>query len=401
MFSFEPTVDLDVSEYEYELYEDALGAVKISSGKSGSSVFTIDVETNSSSLDDAESSVVPVTYYGRIRPIDTSGNAGPWTPSSGLKESSATALIDGSHVMSLTAAKITAGTINAHEIILKQQGVQTVIAAPANMAIIRSSNYNGSYSANATPNWTQGTSGWVIGGNGYAEFDSAVIRGTIKAGAVWIDANNRWNTNSNNTAFVNEFKVGSSTKYMLFDGTNLTLTGNVAIGSGNSIFKADENGIYLGNATFASAPFRVTPSGALTASGVDITGTINATSGTFSGNITSNATITGGSLVGAAISGSSLVVSASGSDVNGLYTNQINIDGNGIQNAGTYAGGTGNHASFIRADGITQTTSLSGTTRIFGHTIIQNGALFVNDRKLYINADSSSRNNADYRSRIK
>lgn len=33
--------------------------------------------------------------------------------------------------------------------------------------------------------------------------------------------------------------------------------GNIAIGSGNNIFKADENGIYLGNASFSSAPFRV------------------------------------------------------------------------------------------------------------------------------------------------
>ena len=36
------------------------------------------------------------------------------------------------------------------------------------------------------------------------------------------------------------------------------------IGSENSIFKADSNGIYLGNATFDSAPFRVSMAGALT-----------------------------------------------------------------------------------------------------------------------------------------
>ena len=48
--------------------------------------------------------------------------------------------------------------------------------------------------------------------------------------------------------------------------------GTISIGSGNSIFKADSNGIYLGNATFGSAPFRVTPAGALTASSATITG---------------------------------------------------------------------------------------------------------------------------------
>jgi hypothetical protein len=83
---------------------------------------------------------------------------------------------------------------------------------------------------------------------------------------------------------------------ILSDGSAF-FKGSIAIGSGNSIFKADANGIYLGNATFASAPFRVTPAGALTATGATITGTINASGGTFSGNITSSATITGGKIV--------------------------------------------------------------------------------------------------------
>ena len=51
----------------------------------------------------------------------------------------------------------------------------------------------------------------------------------------------------------------------------------VKIGTGTSIFKADTNGIYLGNATFGSAPFRVTPAGAITATSATITGTITAT----------------------------------------------------------------------------------------------------------------------------
>ncbi len=63
------------------------------------------------------------------------------------------------------------------------------------------------------------------------------------------------------------------------------LGGTIAIGSSNNIFKADSNGIYLGHATFASAPFRVNMQGQLVASNADITGTINATSGTFSGNL--------------------------------------------------------------------------------------------------------------------
>jgi hypothetical protein len=59
--------------------------------------------------------------------------------------------------------------------------------------------------------------------------------------------------------------------------------GTISIGSGSNIFKADSNGIYLGNATFGSAPFRVTPGGALTATNATITGSITVTSGTFTG----------------------------------------------------------------------------------------------------------------------
>jgi hypothetical protein len=70
--------------------------------------------------------------------------------------------------------------------------------------------------------------------------------------------------------------------------------GTISIGSGNSIFKADSNGIYLGNATFGSAPFRVAPNGELTATSATISGTINASSGTFSGNILSTSGSIGG-----------------------------------------------------------------------------------------------------------
>ncbi len=69
--------------------------------------------------------------------------------------------------------------------------------------------------------------------------------------------------------------------------------GTISIGSGNSIFKADSNGIYLGNATFASAPFRVTPAGVLTATDANITGAITATSLTLSGTTIPAAGVSG------------------------------------------------------------------------------------------------------------
>ena len=93
-----------------------------------------------------------------------------------------------------------------------------------------------------------------------------------------------WLGNDSGTPKLN---IGSASKYLKFDGTNLyvagdisastgTISTSIAIGSGNNIFKADASGIYLGNATFASAPFRVAMDGSLTASSATITGTLTA-----------------------------------------------------------------------------------------------------------------------------
>jgi hypothetical protein len=83
--------------------------------------------------------------------------------------------------------------------------------------------------------------------------------------------------------------------------------GKVAIGTGNSIFKSDENGIYLGSSSFSNAPFRVDPTGQMTASKVNVTGGTMAIGGTFNvdsagnatmrnANINGNINMTGGSI---------------------------------------------------------------------------------------------------------
>ena len=55
-------------------------------------------------------------------------------------------------------------------------------------------------------------------------------------------------------------------------------------GLSNAILSSE--GIQLGHATFGSAPFRVTPAGALTATSATITGAINATSGSIGNSVT-------------------------------------------------------------------------------------------------------------------
>jgi hypothetical protein len=153
-----------------------------------------------------------------------------------------------------------------------------------------------------------------------------------------------------NTGFFMDASGRFSLKDKLtWDGTTLSISGGgtftgalsggtISIGSANAIFKADSNGIYLGNATFASAPFSVTPAGVLkatsgtianwtlsttsiqtgafdtvstmyfgtsglslsntfkvtaagvlTATGATISGVLTATSGTFTGTINANA----------------------------------------------------------------------------------------------------------------
>jgi hypothetical protein len=98
---------------------------------------------------------------------------------------------------------------------------------------------------------------------------------------------------------------------LLWDGSSLSVNGGgtftgalsggtISIGSANNIFKADSNGIYLGNATFASAPFRVTPAGALTS--------------------------TSGAIGGFTIGSNLLSASTSNSTIYGTNQSSINLD---------------------------------------------------------------------------
>ena len=325
MFTFEPTTDLDVEKYKYELYSDSAGATLISSGFATASVFTVDVANNSQAVDDS-SAQTNVKYYGRIKTVDTSGNESAWTPSSGLKESSETSLIESSHIRNLTASKITAGTINAHEIILKQQGAQTSISAPANMAILRSSNYNGSYN-NGSTTWTAGSIGWVIGGDGYAEFSSASIRGGLKAGSVWIDANNRWRRDSSDSSSSSEFKVGSASKYMYFDGTNLTFTGNLSAAGGTfSGSLSAATGTFSGSLSAATGTF----SGSLSAATGSFSGNLSAAGGTFNGNISGASGTFSGSLSASSgtIGGWNITASELNSTTNTYFMNSGTGDAN-------------------------------------------------------------------------
>ena len=172
MFVFDNGADTDLSSYEYELYNQSqisgtagnytITGTPLSTGFATANVFTVAV-TNSSK--DNLGNITAKSYYGRLRSVDTSANNSPWT--SLVLTDQDTPLINSQYINSLTASKITAGTIGSHEIILSQSGYASDYVAPANMSVIRSSDYSES------PTY----SGWIIKGNGDAEFGNLKITG--------------------------------------------------------------------------------------------------------------------------------------------------------------------------------------------------------------------------------
>lgn len=134
------------------------------------------------------------------------------SPTGGTNGVTATAdLIDNQHIISLTAAKLTAGSVGVSEYI-------------------------------QSTGFTTGSAGWQIKGDGTAEFSGVIVRGTLYAtagtiGGITIESGairygqTAYDTGTGywlgNVAGVPKFSIGSSTKALLFDGTTTTLRGDV------------------------------------------------------------------------------------------------------------------------------------------------------------------------------
>lgn len=210
MFVFDAGEELDLSYYQYELYNSSavsgtypnysITESPVVEGNSASNVFTVSV-TNSTKND--AGSVVNRSYRGRVRSVDTSGNISLWSPI--VLTDQSTPLIDSQYINTLTASKITAGTISSAEIIM----------SGAN-SIIKSSTFNGT--AVGDGSYTGATAGWLINGTGKAYFYDATIVGKIDIGG---------------------FDSGS--------------------------FHVDTDGnMWMGAGTYAAAPFKVSSEGAVT-----------------------------------------------------------------------------------------------------------------------------------------
>jgi hypothetical protein len=73
-------------------------------------------------------------------------------------------------------------------------------------------------------------------------------------------------------------------------------------GAGAKVFKVNDSGVFAGAASYGSAPFKLSYAGALTATGANITGTVNATAGSITGDL----------LVGTALGESVLIKGSTG-----------------------------------------------------------------------------------------
>ena len=209
-------------------------------------------------------------------------------------------------------------------------------------------------------------------------------------------------------------------------GGNATLssTGNLTLGTGNDVVRLSADDatyrIWVGHATAASAPFRVTKAGVLTASSATITGNITATAGAIGGwTIDSNSIYSGtkgsnGAYTAAAgsvtissegwLSSKNFRISSTGAvnadviDVNDVLatsaafgtsrgsntitinSNAMTLAGSSLFNLGALAGIVGTYTSYIafmNSAGNTIQSSLSSTGLLVGGSATITGTLGV------------------------
>jgi|APSaa5957512622_1039677.scaffolds.fasta_scaffold02537_7 hypothetical protein len=124
--------------------------------------------------------------------------------------------------------------------------------------------------------------GWEIGTTYIRTSESEIIlsnAGTITLGTTGHIKGGQTAYNTGSGFFLGhssgnyKFSIGDpDTNNLTWDGTDLTLVGDVTIGSDDAIFLANSSGISLGNAEFTNAPFSVNLVGEMSASEANIGG---------------------------------------------------------------------------------------------------------------------------------
>lgn len=265
LFTFDNSSDNDLAVYEYELYnEDDIVdpntppyALKpnllingqyvppFKSGAGNSSVFAVPVE---GSYIDVENNniVVQKNFFGRVRARDTSGNPGQWTDIK--KTDQSTPLIDSQYIVSLTASKIKAGEIESAAITLGGANpLETIIQSKT---YLTSSGQQGWYIDGAGEFSLGGPQGINYNGGSITIGSDVQVSAQVAADSISVGSglnqlnindainggnggmtlgqglNNYWYSNGN-------FRVGNSTNYVIWNGSTLSVVGQVTATSGN------------------------------------------------------------------------------------------------------------------------------------------------------------------------
>ena len=334
LFKYTDSTDEDISKYEYELYKQAQiqivgglnsiisGEIPHRTGFVQTNVFVVSVDDNSTTTS-TSSITSPVKYYGRVRSIDSSANVGSWT---NIVASGDTPLIDEEFIGSLTAAKITAGEIGAHTITLSGG------SGPGNYSLIQSSTYNPN---DATP------SGWYIRGDGYLNFggpQGISYNGSSVVIGSQVNVQAELNANS--------ITVGSNPNFLRID---------------DDLQSGTKAGMEVGDPTYnywyTDGTFRVGNSTKYvswnnSAETLSVTGTINATSGTFNNTITVGTNATKINIVGTSATTTTAIYSGTTGygtgtgfwmDASGRFSLGTNLTWNGTNTltiTGAISGGT-------------------------------------------------------------
>jgi len=263
----------------------------------------------------------------------------------------------------ITAAEISAGTITANEL-------------SSNIVLINnrivSQNWNGTIQANGTifSNGI-GSAGWAIT-NTHAVFDSTLIRGSIAANSIVTPGLTIF---ANGAITSNNF---STTTTGIVTATNAIISGSITSGSGSiGGWTIDTNRIYGGstylysngsmsigattiaaNGQITNGGYTLSAAGSLSATGANISGIINSTSGTI-----------GGWLIDS--TGLSKTVSGSSSYI---YPSQIvlgilneEVSGSTVLSAARMTMSDDNYFSRVKTDGISIQEYAAGTTSYFKH----------------------------------
>ena len=188
---------------------------------------------------------------------------------------------------------------------------------------------------------------------------------------VWIDPANGLTLGSGTTGLRagtdGSFYLGATTgSYVQWDGSTFTVSGDITGGTidiGSESFHVDSEGnMWLGHSNYASAPFKVSKDGNLTATSGTYSGALSAATGTFAGSLSAATGTFSGSLSAATGTFAGSLSAATGTFSGSLSAATGTFSGSLSAATGTF---DGNSTSRIKFD----TTSESGGSAIrFGKT---------------------------------